>query len=175
MRFAISAVTAALLLAPPALAAPKVGQPAPDFTVTTFEGKTIASKDLRGQVVILNFWATWCGPCRRELPLLDTYQKIQKRFGLSVVAVTTENSVAAYKLEPLQKLLAMRLARGFRGPAYGDPEAVPTNYVIDRAGVIRYANAGAFDVETLNRVVVPLLEEDGPAAPATVAATAATR
>jgi len=167
---ALAAATA-LAAAGSAGAAPKVGQPAPDFSVTTFDGKLITLKDLKGQVVVLNFWATWCGPCQRELPTLDAYLKVQKRFGLAVVAVTTEDSVEPRRLEPLQKLLTMRLARNFRGGGYGPQEAVPTNFVIDRAGVIRYAKAGAFDTEGLNAVLIPLLEEPSPDAPALSPAT----
>lgn len=169
-------IAAVALAAPAALAAhalPAIGKPAPDFSVTTFDGKVISSKDLRGQVVILNFWATWCGPCRNELPLLDAYLRAQQRFGFTVVAVTTEDSVEPALLAPLQKRLAMRLARRFRG-RYADPEALPTNIVIDRAGLVRYAEVGAFSLDALNAVIVPLLKEPAPdtAAPAPTAPAA---
>ena len=67
-------------------AAPKVGQPAPDFTVTTFGGHTVKLADLKGDVIILNFWATWCGPCRAELPLLEAYFKAYSKNGFQVLA-----------------------------------------------------------------------------------------
>src|SRR5690606_18069835 len=50
---------------------PAVGRPAPDFTLTTLEGETLALSELRGTPVVLNFWATWCGPCQREMPALQ--------------------------------------------------------------------------------------------------------
>ena len=68
---AVIAAVAAVSLASVAKAAPKVGQPAPDFTVTTFGGRTVRMADLKGNVILLNFWATWCAPCRVELPLLE--------------------------------------------------------------------------------------------------------
>ena len=54
---------------------PTVGEPAPNFELTTFDGQKIRLSDLKGHVVVLNFWATWCGPCKRELPLLSAYYK----------------------------------------------------------------------------------------------------
>jgi cytochrome c biogenesis protein CcmG/thiol:disulfide interchange protein DsbE len=52
-----------------------VGQPAPDFRATTFDGRYVSLADYRGQMLIINFWVTWCAPCRRELPLLDSYYR----------------------------------------------------------------------------------------------------
>ena len=79
--------------------------------------------------------------------------------------MTTEDSVPNDKLKPLQARLAMPLLRRFSGP-YGDLGAIPTNYVIDRAGVVRYAKAKAFTLDELNALLIPLLREPIPAAAA---------
>jgi peroxiredoxin len=137
---------------------PVVGQPAPDFTVTTFDGRKLSLADFKDQVLVINFWATWCTPCKQELPLLDTYFAIQQKYGLRVVAVTTENSAPLKSLQPLAATVRFPLARSMRGP-YGVMAAVPTNYVIDRHGILRYAKAGAFDLDALNGLLLPLLRE----------------
>jgi thiol-disulfide isomerase/thioredoxin len=135
-----------------------VGQPAPDFRATTFDGRNISLADYQGQVLIINFWATWCGPCRRELPLLNTYYKLQRQFGLEVIAVATENSVSPSQLKPLAAAVAIPFIRRMRGP-YGAMKGVPTNIVIDRHGIVRYAQAGGFSLDSLNSILVPLLQE----------------
>jgi cytochrome c biogenesis protein CcmG, thiol:disulfide interchange protein DsbE len=137
---------------------PVVGQPAPDFAVTTFDGRKLSLLDFKGQVLVINFWATWCTPCKRELPLLDTYFAIQQIHGLRVVAVTTEDSAPLKSLKPLAAVVHFPMARSMRGP-YHVMTAVPTNYVIDRRGILRYAKAGAFDLDALNEILVPLLNE----------------
>jgi thiol-disulfide isomerase/thioredoxin len=162
-------VAALVCATAPATARPKVGQPAPPFEVTTFDGQKITLTDLRGEVVIVNIWATWCVPCREELPLLDAYQKIRGNVGLRVVAVTTEDSVPLSALKPLAAHLTMKLARRLRGN-YQILGGVPTNYVIDRAGVLRYAKAEAFDLDSLNALLVPLLNEPVRSAPPVLAA-----
>ncbi len=158
-----------LTVAPAAATEPTVGKPAPAFDVTTFDGKHVALADLKGQVVVLNFWATWCAPCKTELPLLDAYYKLRQAAGLRVVAVTTEDSIPLYRLHPLQAVLALPLARRFHGN-YAPIGGVPTNYVIDRDGVLRYAKAGAFTLDDLNTVLVPLLVAKPAAATLTPAA-----
>jgi thiol-disulfide isomerase/thioredoxin len=159
MRHALFGVLIALLYSTPSLAKDLVvGEPAPDFTVTTFEGKKLTLADFKDQVLVINFWATWCTPCKKELPLLDAYFAIQRVRGLRVVAVTTEDSAPISALKPLAAVVRFPMARYMRGP-YHEMTGVPTNYVIDRHGILRYAKAGAFDLDALNEVLVPLLLE----------------
>ena len=157
-RFVRIAMLAAAALALAGAKAPSVGQPAPDFQVKLMDGTKVSLADLKGQVVVLNFWATWCAPCKRELPLLDAYYRLQKQHGLRVFAITTEDSVPAYQLKNLFAALAITPIKGIKGP-YGVQRAVPTNYIIDRRGVVHYAKAAALDLDDLNRELVPLLKE----------------
>ncbi|VVT22945.1 Thiol:disulfide interchange protein [Sphingomonas aurantiaca] len=145
----------------PATAAIKVGERAPDFEMTLIDGSKIRSADLHGQVVILNFWATWCGPCKTELPLLDTYYRLRKDNGLRIFAVATEDSLPVSRLKPLFATMAIPSARRIKG-AFSVMGALPTNYIIDRAGVVRYAKPGAFDLDDLNGLLVPLLRDPAP-------------
>ncbi len=145
----------------PATAAVKVGERAPDFELTLIDGSKVRNANLRGQVVVLNFWATWCGPCKAELPLLDNYYRLRKDNGLRVFAVATEDSLPASKLKPLFAAMAIPSARRIKGP-FAVMGALPTNYIIDRAGVVRYAKAGAFDLDDLNTLLVPMLREPAP-------------
>jgi peroxiredoxin len=158
-----------------ALAKPKVGQPAPDFTVTTFGGHTVKLADLKGDVIILNFWATWCAPCREELPLLEAYFETYNKYGFQVLAVATEDSVPPDKLKLLAAKLRIPFVRRMKGP-YADLRAVPTNFVIDRSGKLVYAKAGAFDQDGLEDLIIPLLKEpiphDTPPAPPSSSAAA---
>src|SRR5476651_1212361 len=86
----VLAATAAATGAPASKAV--VGQAAPDFQVTTLDGTKLTLADFKNQVLVLNFWATWCVPCKTELPLLDRYYRLQQPAGLRVLAVTTEDS-----------------------------------------------------------------------------------
>ncbi|MEG3159663.1 TlpA disulfide reductase family protein [Sphingomonas sp. LB2R24] len=139
-------------------AAVKIGERSPDFELTLIDGSKVRSADLRGQVVVLNFWATWCGPCKAELPLLDNYYRLRKDNGLRVFAVATEGSLPAYKLKPLFAAMTIPSARRIKGP-FAVLGALPTNYIIDRAGIVRYAKTGAFDLDALNGLLVPMLRE----------------
>ena len=174
MRFwklAAAACLAAGAMAGVAKAAPKVGQPAPDFTVTTFGGNTVHLADLKGDVIVLNFWATWCGPCRKELPFLDAAFKQYNQYGFQVLAVATEDSVSERELKKLAAQTKIPFVKRMNGP-YRIMKAVPTNYIIDRSGNLVYADAGALDMASFNSLIVPLLRQPIPEAASTQASAA---
>lgn len=145
-----------------AKAPPKVGDVAPPFELTMIDGSKLSLDEIRGDVIVLNFWATWCVPCRKELPMLDAYYEHRKANGLRVFAITTEGSVPLFQLKSLFAVMKIPAARRIKGP-FTTLGGVPTNYIIDRAGRIRYAKAAAFDLDDLNRELVPLLNEPRPA------------
>lgn len=141
-----------------ATAAIKVGEPAPPLTLHTVDGRTITSGDLRGKVVLLNFWATWCLPCRTEIPAFHFFQRVYGKDGFEVFAVSTEDSKTRAELRQFVPDGSITLVRRLRGP-YGVKTGVPTTYVIDRKGVLRYAKAGALDLRELGSLLIPLIGE----------------
>jgi thiol-disulfide isomerase/thioredoxin len=137
-----------------------INGPAPNFTARTFDGRDVSLADYKGQVLIINFWATWCAPCKKELPLLDGYytEAEKRNYGLKIIAITTEDSIPINDLRPLAKQVSFDMARHFHGP-YGVLKGVPTNYIIDRNGILRYAKAAAFRLDDLNELLIPLLQQ----------------
>src|SRR5450631_2152273 len=117
----------------------RVGQPAPPAVMVTLDGERIATSDLTGHVVILTFWATWCGPCRQELPLLSAYATDYAARGLTVLGFCLDAP------EDLPKVRRMAQAFDFpvglvsegRLPGYGRIWHIPVNFTIDRAGLLR--------------------------------------
>jgi len=159
----LAVATALLVLAPAARAGtPVIGSPAPDVELTLVDGEKVRLAELRGEVVLLNFWATWCVPCRTELPLLDSYYRQSRGKGLRVFAITTETSLPLYRLKPLFAAMAIPSVRKVKGMPT-NVKAVPTNFIIDRAGVVRHTKAGAFSLDDLNNKLIPLLNERPPA------------
>jgi cytochrome c biogenesis protein CcmG, thiol:disulfide interchange protein DsbE len=158
MRLALS-IAALLLLA--AAKPAREGDIAPPFELTMIDGSKVRLDDLRGQVIILNFWATWCGPCKKELPLLDGYYAVQKSHGLRAFAIATEDSLPPSMLKALFAAMRMPSARRIKGP-YPVLRGVPTNYIIDRSGRVVYAKAAALDLDDMNRIIVPLLQAPVP-------------
>ena len=128
---------------PARASAPVVGASAPTFAAQTLDGKVIHLKDFRGKPVVLNFWATWCPPCRAEMPMLQQYylKHQQDYVMLAVNDAEPPSQVADFikqkgftftvLLDPQQALVRMYRIQGF-----------PTTFFIDKEGVIRYMHVG---------------------------------
>ncbi len=149
---------------PPATTtAPVAGQfqPAPDVQFQTLTGEPFKLGQLRGNVVLLNFWATWCVPCREEIPILNAMQHDLEARGLKIVGASMEDTaadVAAYQKE-VRQFEYQVLVGGSEAKANYDGSALPTTYLIDREGRIRQKIIGARDRAGWEAAVKPLLDE----------------
>ena len=132
-----------------ALAAPvgtSVGQSAPDFTLKDLDGNSVSLHQFRGHVVILDFWASWCAPCRASMPTLDGFATRYQNKGLVLVGVSLDRSASdatSYlKQSNYHRLIALwESVSASQGVArtYG-VSAIPRTFVIDRDGVIRFVD-----------------------------------
>lgn len=125
---------------------PRIGSTAPDFTVQDSD-RTVALNQFRGQVVVLNFWATWCPPCVEEMPSLVEMQRRMKAKGVTVVAVSIDVDESAYHQfvkEHGVNLLTVRDPEQKTPGLYGT-HGWPETFVIDRNGVMRRKFIGAVD------------------------------
>lgn len=117
---------------------------APDFTLKSNQGNNIRLEDMRGQVVMLNFWASWCGPCRQEMPLMDEiYQKYEK-LGFTILAVNVdEDSADADRfLDAVPVSFPVLYDSESRTSELYDVDAMPTTIMIDRDGNRRFMHRG---------------------------------
>jgi peroxiredoxin len=132
-------------LAVPVLAAvPKV---APDITLTALSGESIRIADLKGQVVLLDFWASWCIPCRRSFPEVDALHRELKPKGLTVIAVNVdEQQKNAYTfLEKYPHTMTVAFdPKGTAAQAF-DLQAMPSSMIVDRRGRVRFTHEGYTD------------------------------
>src|SRR5438067_7728516 len=132
MRTIVAAAAAALCANAAAAKTAKAGQAAPPFTLVTYDKRKVTLEDLRGKVVVINHWATWCGPCKSEMPMMSAFHRRFKDRGFEIFGVTTEDSVPMGQLKRLSEVLSYPLVRSFSGGAYPVLDGVPTSYVIDR-------------------------------------------
>jgi peroxiredoxin len=138
---------------------PKIGVAAPEFTLTTFAKRKVRLSELRGKVVVVNYWATWCAPCKAEMPMMHDYFRKNEARGLEMFGVTTEDSVPPFYLKKLSAALSYPLAAKINGDYGAIGNAVPSTYIIDRKGVVRVAKAGVFTTATFKAALDPLLAE----------------
>ena len=115
-----------------------VGEPAPPFSLTTADGDTIALADLRGRVVYVDFWASWCAPCRRSFPWMNEMQQRYADRGLTIIAVNVDRRRA--DAEQFLQINTARFAvvyddRGATPEAYS-VKGMPSSYLIDARGTV---------------------------------------
>jgi peroxiredoxin len=159
---------AALMIAALALVLPIVHAedgfkpfPAPAWTLPDVNGKSVSSTQFKGKVVVLDFWATWCGPCRSEIP---GYVELQKKYGpagLAIVGVSLDRAGPQVvenfiKEEKINYQIVMGDDK--TADAFGGVDAIPTTFIIDREGTVRYSKQGAMAHEEFEAILKPFLK-----------------
>ena len=137
--------------------------PAPDVEFEALDGKPIRLSSLRGRVVLLNFWATWCQPCRAEIPEFNALQRDLNSKGLSVIGVSvspvdTSDSIRSFQKDIKQDYTVLRGAEEI-GSKFGNGPGLPVTYILDREGRIRQKFIGPQTRESFEAAIKPLLDE----------------
>jgi thiol-disulfide isomerase/thioredoxin len=151
--------------------APQRGyQAAPDFTLENLAGGTLQLSSLRGKVVLIDFWATWCGPCRTAIPHLNSLYAAHKAQGLEVIGVSVDRGRGNQSGADLVKEFAKQvkldypqvMATQATVQAYGGIQSIPTAFLIDREGFIRKRYVGLQPKHVFDAAVQELLNEPAP-------------
>jgi len=147
---------------------PAEGVAAPHFQLLDLDGNPLNSEELLGKTVLVNFWATWCGPCRKEIPdFIELQQKYGEK-GLMIVGLSVDKVSAAEVLEWIKDKgvnypVALATEELFRGWQEILPESqrnvIPTSYLIDREGIVRHVHLGYQPKQVWEALILPLLPE----------------
>lgn len=137
----------------------EINRPAGEWAVQLTDGRSLASQQLKGKVVLVNFWATWCPYCRKEKPAIDSFWQSYQMRGFEVVAISVD--------DPPTKIAAWMQDKGYRFMAaptnasvtatFGNVSSVPTSFIVDTDGNIRHKIAGQVHYARLEKLVAPLL------------------
>ena len=143
MRKNIAVIVAALTLSLPALAGTATG-PAPAFTLAARSGQDVSLAQYRGQVVMINFWASWCGPCRQEMPLLESIYKKYNKMGFTMLGVNVEpdSNAANEWLKATPVSFPILYDRDSKVSKLYDVAGMPSTVIIDRSGKLRVLHRG---------------------------------
>jgi peroxiredoxin len=143
-------------------------KPAPDFTLKDADGKAVKLSDYRGKVVLLNFWATWCGPCKIEIPWFMDFEQTYKDKNFAVLGVSLdEDGWDAVKPYIQQKKINYRVMIGTEQVAqmYGEVDSLPTTFMIDREGRVAAVHIGLVSKSDYIHDILNLLGAPQPESP----------
>lgn len=149
-------VLCALLQAPATAEAGGEGRAAPSFSARTLDGKPLRSNDLKGRPMVIDFWATWCGPCRASMPHLDALQSQFEEQGLVVIGFSVDED-APQRVRAYANKLGVRFSLAMADERlldlYGPIRQIPTTFFVNRRGEIVRRVVGYVDRETLEGYV----------------------
>jgi peroxiredoxin len=137
-------------------------KPAPNFSLKDSDGNAVNLADYRGKVVLVNFWATWCGPCEAEIPWFIEFEKKYKDQGFAVLGVSMDDDgwksvrpyIASHKIN-----YRVMIGSEVVSAQFGEIESLPTSFVLDRAGRIASNHIGLVDKVDYQNEIVKLLED----------------
>lgn len=155
------AAAAAFLLATAlgvARAEPEIGSAAPALVVTGLDGQTFDLAKLRGKVVLVNYWATWCAPCRKDMPKLNAFYRRHHQQNLEMIGISIDRDRDLPKVRKVMTSLAYPVAtlKNITVDGFGPPKGVPITWIIDTNGKVRDMMIEVRD-ELLTTLVMPLL------------------
>jgi thiol-disulfide isomerase/thioredoxin len=141
-------------------------KPAPQFTLDSIDGKKVSLSEFKGRPLVVNFWATWCGPCKVEMPWFEEFSKKYAADGFEVLGVADDAEEAgkdaieksAHKLGVTYPIL---LGNDAVGKAYGDPEVLPMSFYVDKTGKITEVTAGLGSKDQLEAKVKETIAAGG--------------
>jgi len=140
-----------------------VGAPAPSIEATLLDGSRFSLAQARGKVVVVNVWATWCGPCRAEMPALETFYKAHRDDGLVVLALSADDPGDMAQVRTVMRDFSYpcAMAHDAKLAGYGRLWRVPLTFVVDRDGILRrdgFTAAPTIDAAALEQDVLPWLQ-----------------
>jgi cytochrome c biogenesis protein CcmG, thiol:disulfide interchange protein DsbE len=146
----------------PVYAGLDLGQPAPNIEGTLVDGKPFSLKDYKGKVILVNFWASWCEPCREEMPAIETFLKKNKAKGFEVLAITMDKPADMEQAKQIMRSYSFLFAekKQMDYSDYGRIWRIPSSFIIDKQGVLRkngMTGNPKVDTKLLEELVTPLL------------------
>jgi len=159
IRVSVALVAAASAVGP-AGAAPAMDKEAPPLVASELSGAIFDLAKLRGKVVLVNYWATWCAPCRKEMPVLNSFYRRFHDQGLEMIGISADRPQDFAKMRYVSGTLAYPTSTLDRVSenGFGPPEGFPLTYVIDRDGIVRDKFIDVRE-QLLREVVLPLLQQ----------------